>query len=98
METILSSDSPQQFNVSPYFTLQLHLAELETEFIQLNNKVSETQPQLAAGLELLNRKIELIGKTLVCGDIEVDYAHIVYATLSESRMAFLANKAFEPKP
>lgn len=97
METILSSDSPQQFNVSPYFTLQLHLAELETEFIQLNNKVSETQPQLAAGLELLNRKIELIGKTLVSGDMKVDDAHIVDANLSESGMAFLANEAFEPK-
>lgn len=97
MQTILASESPQQFNVSPYFTLQLHLAELETEFIQLNTKINETQPQLAAGLEILNRKIELIGKTLVRGDLEVDDAHIVDANLSESGMSFIASDAFEPK-
>lgn len=97
MATILASEEPQQFNVSPYFTLQLHLAELETEFLALFNRVNETQPQVAACLELLNRKVEVIGKTLVRGDLEVEGAHIVDANLSESGLAFESSEALEPK-
>jgi len=97
MKTILASDEPQQFNVSPYFTLQLHLAELETEFIGLFNRVNETQPQVAACLELLNRKIELIGKTLVRGDLDIEDAHIVDANLSESGLSFEASEPLEIK-
>lgn len=97
MKTILASEEPQQFNVSPYFTLQLHLAELETEFLGMYNRVNETQPQVAACLELLNRKVELIGKTLVRGDLEVEDAHIVDANLSESGLAFTASEAIESK-
>lgn len=67
MNTILASEQPKQFNVSPYFTLQLQLAELETEMAQLINRVNDTQPHVANALDLLNRKVELIGRTIADG-------------------------------
>lgn len=55
MDTILASEEPKQFNVSPYFALRLQLAELETEMSQILTRVNDTQPHIANDLDLLNR-------------------------------------------
>lgn len=97
MSAILASEQPQQFNVSPNFTLQLQLAELETQMGQLLSRVNDTQPHVANALELLNRKIELIGNTLVQSDLQVDKATLVNANISESGIAFPSDRSFEEK-
>lgn len=97
MNTILASEQPKQFNVSPYFTLQLQLAELETEMSQILTRVNDTQPQVSNALDLLNRKVELIGRTLAEGDLAVEDAHIVEANISESGMSFLSTEPLEEK-
>ena len=97
METILASEQPKQFNVSPYFTLQLQLAELETEMSQILTRVSDTQPHVANALDLLNRKVELIGRTLAVGDLLLEDAHIVEANISESGMSFTSNESLSEK-
>lgn len=97
MNTILASEQPKQFNVSPYFTLQLQLAELETEMAQLINRVNDTQPHVANALDLLNRKVELIGQTLAEGDLAVDGIKIIDANISESGMSFPSAETFEVK-
>lgn len=94
MSTILAAEQPQQFEVSPYFTLQMQLAELETQMSQILSRVGDTQPQVANALELLNRKVELIGTTLAKGDLAVEDAHIINANISESGIAFPTSSAF----
>jgi|GEM_PF-1083358 len=88
MKTFLASSEPKEFNVSPYFTLQIHLSELEAQIRQMINKVNDSQPNVAACLNLLNDKIELIGATLSQSELRVDDAHIMHANISESGMAF----------
>lgn len=91
-QTILASSEPKEFNVSPYFTLQIHLSELETQMRQMINKVNDAEPNVAACLNLLNDKIELIGSTLSQSELRVDDAHILEANVSETGMAFEASE------
>jgi len=97
MGTILASEQPERFNVSPYFTLELRLAELETEMSRILTQVNDTQPHAANTLDLLNHKVELIGRTLAVGDLVVEDAHIVDANISESDMSFPSNESFSDK-
>lgn len=97
MSTILAAEQPQQFNVSANFMLQLQLAELETQMRQLLSRVNDTQPHVANALELLNRKVTLIGETLSQSDLSFDKSNLIDANISESGIDFPAKESFDEK-
>lgn len=97
MSTILAAEQPQQFNVSANFMLQLQLAELETQMRQLLSRVNDTQPHVANALELLNRKVTLIGDTLSQSDLSFDKSNLIDANISESGIDFPSQESFDEK-
>lgn len=90
--SILASPEPSQFDVSPYFMLQLHLSELDGQTHQVIGKLSDTHPGVASALELINRKIDIISKTLSQSEMSFDEGEIVLANLSESGMSFIGTR------
>ncbi len=90
-----ASREPTQFNVSPYFTLQLQLSELESQTQQLLTKVAEVHPNIAACQRLLNQKIEIIGKTLSQSELRIDSAKIYNVNLSEAGCSYISDDPLE---
>lgn len=87
---VACSSQPYQFNVSPYFLLQSQLAEIDSECQHLTHKIAEYTPQLAAYLQHLNKKIDLIGRTLTGGHMANEPGHEQIINLSEGGMSFFS--------
>lgn len=85
---VATSSQPYQFNVSPYFLLQSQLAEIDSDCQHLIRKIAESTPQMAAYLQHLNRKIDLIGRTLTGGNLANEGGHEQIINLSEGGMSF----------
>jgi len=64
---------------------------------QLLSRVNDTQPHVANALELLNRKVTLIGDTLSQSDLSFDKSKLVDANISESGIDFPAQDSFDEK-
>lgn len=92
---VASSSQPYQFNVSPYFLLQSQLAEIDAECRHLIYKVAESTPHLATYLQHLNKKIDLIGRTLADSHLDIEACHRRTINLSEGGLSFIANEALE---
>lgn len=92
---LAKSPEPTQFDVSPYFSLQLQLSELESQTQQLLTKVAELHPTIASAQRLLNDKIEIIGKTLSQSELRVDSAQIHQINLSEAGLSYIGNDPIE---
>ncbi|MBV1789196.1 PilZ domain-containing protein [Marinobacterium sp. D7] len=92
---VASSSKPYQFNVSPYFLLQSQLSGIDAECQHLVYKIAESTPHLATYLQHLNKKIDLIGRTLADSQLEVDSTHMQIINLSEGGLSFTAEEALE---
>lgn len=92
---LAKSQEPTQFDVSPYFSLQLQLSELESQTQQLLTKVAELHPTIASAQRLLNEKIEIIGKTLSQSELRVDSAQVHQINLSEAGFSYINNDPME---
>jgi len=86
---VACSSQPYQFNVSPYFLLQSQLAELDSECQHLIFRIAESTPHMAAYLQHLNKKIDLIGRTLT-GDLTTESSHAQIINLSEGGLSFFS--------
>ncbi len=92
---VAGSPQPYQFDVSPYFLLQSQLAEIDNECQHLLYKVAESTPHLATYLQSLNKKIDLIGRTLSYSGIETESAQPYLVNLSEGGISFSEESPIE---
>lgn len=92
---LLTSQESTHFDVSPYFSLQLQLSELESQTQHLLTKVAEVNPNVAACQRLLNDKIEIIGKTLSQSELRIESAHIHNINLSEAGFSYIGDEPME---
>lgn len=92
---VAQSSQPYQFDVSPYFLLQSQLAEIDAECEHLMYKIAESTPHLATYLQHLNKKIDLIGRTLSdCGE-DLDEGRPQIINLSEGGISFHTDQMIE---
>lgn len=85
---IARSSRPYHFNVSPYFLLQSQLAEIDSECQHLIYKIAESTPHMATYLQHLNKKIDLIGRTLAGHSLENEVGREQVINLSEGGISF----------
>jgi c-di-GMP-binding flagellar brake protein YcgR len=92
---VARSSQPYQFNVSPYFLLQSQLAEIDSECQHLIYKIAESTPHLATYLQHLNKKIDLIGRTLTGSNLDHEPGREQIINLSEGGLSFLNDSALD---
>ncbi len=92
-DEIAGSSQPYQFNVSPYFLLQSQLAEIDSESQHLIYKIGESTPHLATYLQQLNKKLDLIARTIAGSDLDLENSKPQTINLSEGGLSFFINEA-----
>jgi hypothetical protein len=82
--------------VESNFTVVSSLAAITQQSAGLMHKIESERPEIAAYLKSLDRKIELIGRTLMTQDSEYSEQPAQAANLSATGMAFHARERIEP--
>ncbi|WP_432695371.1 PilZ domain-containing protein [Marinobacterium sp. YM272] len=94
-EDVAGSSQPHQFNVSPYFLLQSQLAEIDSESQHLIYKIGESTPHLASYLQQLNKKVDLIARTIAGSELDLESSQLQTINLSEGGLSFIAPESME---
>lgn len=89
-DDVAGSSQPHQFNVPPYFLLQSQLAEIDSESQHLIYKIGESTPHLATYLQQLNKKVDLIARTIAGSDLDLENSQRQTINLSEGGLSFIA--------
>ncbi|MBY4675272.1 PilZ domain-containing protein [Marinobacterium arenosum] len=85
---LLAGPRPEQFEVSPAFSLLCELHEQDAESHHLLRKIAERDGAVASYLQLLNNKIDALGRALVSSSINMDRMIHQHINLSEGGMLF----------
>ncbi|MGB2131300.1 MAG: PilZ domain-containing protein [Marinobacterium sp.] len=94
-EQVQHSARPDQFKVSPFFLLQAQLRDLETEAAHCLHRLGEQSPATEACYRTLNRKIDLIARTLAADSLKLDQGETQFVSLSEGGLNFTSNQAID---
>ncbi|MFC6672482.1 PilZ domain-containing protein [Marinobacterium aestuariivivens] len=91
---VMSSARPYHFDVSPHFLLLGELQSMESDTGHLLRKIAEKQPDVAAYLKLLNRKIDAVAQSLVSEELSNSSGlRLKSINLSEGGLSFDSNQS-----